>query len=291
MLIEVSGSSVNAMDTMVADGVIEGRLPNQLPITLGFDVAGTVVSVGREVRNLSVGERVFGVNFSLPLHGGTWAERVSVPAAQLAPQPDTLDDLTASAIGLAGTAARRAIDAVRPGPGDTVLISGATGGVGALAVQMAKATGATVLATARSDAADFVRGLGADAAIDYTEDLGVEVRKNARDGVQCVVHLAGDAVSLAALCQPGARFASTLGVALDSIERYGLEITNVMAVPSTAALASLGEELVRGRLRVPVAGTYPLEQAARALADFPGSLGKLVISVAARRTKRPGGAL
>lgn len=279
VLVAVDASSVNAMDVSVAGGMIEGRLPYELPITLGFDVAGTVVATGRGVTTLQVGDPVFGVHFKLPFHAGTWAEQVAVPVTQLAKRPDGLGAIAAGAIGLAGVAAKLAIDAVQPAPGETVLISGATGGVGAFAIQLAKAAGATVFATALSDQADYVRGLGADEAIDYTEEIGVEVRKAGADGVECIVHLAGDALSLAAVCLPGARFASTVGFGLEALEGSGLDLISVMATPSTEALEALGSAAAAGDLRVPITRAYPLDDVARALAEFKGSVGKLGITV------------
>lgn len=280
VLLQVSTSSVNAIDGMIAGGMIDGRLPYQLPITLGQDVAGTVVATGPGVTTLEAGDPVFGVHFEVPFHAGTWAEEVAVSASQLAKRPTGLDVATAGALGLAGTAAKLAIDAVDPGPGDTVLISGATGGVGVIAVQLAKAAGATVLATARADQAEFVRQLGADEAIDYAGDLAVEIRKAVDDGVQCVVHLAGDAMSLGAVCVPGARFASTSGHGLaEALEGLEIDVTSVMATPETHVLEALAKEIVAGRLRVPIAGTHALEDASRALDDFRGSLGKIAVAL------------
>lgn len=279
VVVAVEASSVNAMDLRVAGGMIDGRMPYELPITLGLDVAGTVVATGAGVTTLGVGDPVFGVRLKLPFHDGTWAEHAAVPAAQLAKRPDALGTVAAGAIGLAGTAAKLAVDAVHPAAGETVLISGATGGVGAFAIQLAKAAGATVLATALSDQADYVRDLGADEAIDYTGDVGVEVGKAGANGVECVVHLAGDALPLAAVCLPGARFASTVGFGLEGLRDSELEFNSVMATPSTETLEALAAAVIAGQLRVPVTRSYALEDVARALKDFSGSVGKLAVTV------------
>ena len=151
VVVDVATSSINGMDVMIWKGMIQGQMPFELPITLGQDLAGTVVAVGLGVTGFEVGDPVFGVHFKMPIHAGTLAQQVAISTAQLAKRPDGLDPSSAGALGLAGTAAKMAIDAIAPKPGETVLISGATGGVGALALQLAKRTGARVLATATGD--------------------------------------------------------------------------------------------------------------------------------------------
>jgi len=122
----------------------------------------------------------------------------------------------AGALGLAGTAALDAVQAVAPRSGEAVLISGATGGVGAIAIQYAVAAGARVIATAQpGPEADFVRDLGADHVVDYTGDLAAQVRAVAPDGVAAAVHLAGDGAQVAGLLADGGRMASTLGYGPD----------------------------------------------------------------------------
>src|SRR5206468_10929933 len=140
--------------------------------------------------------------------------------------------------------------------GDVVLVSGATGGVGAYAVQLAAATGATVLATARPDAAvDFVRGLGATGAVDYTGDVAAAVRAVAPDGLTAVVHAAGDPAALAALLRPGGRMASVLGANQENAGRADVTVTTVMGA-DPGKLPALLDGVASGTLKVPVARTY-----------------------------------
>jgi NADPH:quinone reductase-like Zn-dependent oxidoreductase len=189
-----------------------------------------------------------------------------------------LDIAAAGALGLAGTAAVDVLDAVSPQTGDSVLISGATGGVGAIAIQYAAAAGAKVIATARpGEEADFVRGLGATDVVDHTGDLSAQVRAIAPDGVDVVLHLAGDGGALTDLLADKGRLASTLGLGPDQHPAA----VSIMATPTAETLDRLAADAASSRIVVPVSRTYPLAEAPTAFADFTGgTLGKLAITIA-----------
>ena len=184
-------------------------------------------------------------------------------------------------LGLAGSAAHASIEAIAPSSGETVLIGGATGGVGAKAIQMAVARGAEVIATARpGEESDFVKDLGAHHTVDYTGDLAAQVRSIRADGVHAAVHLAGDGMEFADLVAGGGRFASTLGVGADQLGDRGLHATAVMAMPTAEVLDRLAADVAAGTLRVAVQRTYKLEETPQAMKDFArGSLGKLAITI------------
>jgi NADPH:quinone reductase-like Zn-dependent oxidoreductase len=159
-------------------------------------------------------------------------------------------------------------------------VVGATGGVGSYAVQMAKTLGATVVGTAGPGQADFVTALGADRTVDHTVDLAAAVRALRPQGVDCVIHLAGDGAALADLLVTGGRMASTLGVGPDAAPGREIRVTPVMTVPDPQLLGGLAAAVVAGDLRVPRTATYPLDRAGQALADFgAGALGKLSVTV------------
>jgi NADPH:quinone reductase-like Zn-dependent oxidoreductase len=279
VLVKVQASSVNGFDTAAAAGYLAGMMEHRYPVVLGKDFAGTVEAVGEGVTRFTAGDAVFGVVTKPFLGDGGFGEYVTVPAEiGIAALPDGADPVAAGALGLAGTAAVDALAAVSPQAGETVLVSGATGGVGAIAVQYAAAAGARVIATARpGEEADFVRGLGAAETVDYTGDVAAQVRQIAPDGVDAVVHLAGDGAVLAGLLTEKGRLASTLGLGAD---QHPAAIA-IMATPSAATLDGLAADLAAGRLTVPVARSYPLADVPAAFSDFAtGTLGKIAITVA-----------
>ncbi|GAA3473429.1 NADP-dependent oxidoreductase [Nonomuraea roseola] len=281
VLVQVRASSVNGFDLGVLGGFLKGVYEYEFPVVIGKDFAGVVAAVGEGVNEVTVGDGVFGVVMRPTLGQGGFAEYVAVPQGYgIARLPEGLDHARAGVLGLAGTAALNALDAVAPEAGETVLISGATGGVGALAIQLAVSRGATVIATARPGAeTEFVTGLGAAHAVDHA-DLAAGVRAVAPGGVHAALHLAGDGAAVADLLANGGRFASTVHFTPEDAGERDLKATTVMADPDPATLALLAAEVVQGRLRVPVAKVYPLEEAQRAIADFTGgTLGKLAVSI------------
>ncbi|MGV9306540.1 NADP-dependent oxidoreductase [Nonomuraea sp. NPDC003727] len=278
VLVRVRAASVNGFDLGVLGGLLKGVYEYEFPVVLGKDFAGSVAAVGAGVSGLAVGDEVFGVVMRPTLGQGGFAEYVVVGEQYgISRIPDGLDHARAGALGLAGTAALNAVDAVAPAPGESVLISGATGGVGAYAVQLAASRGATVIATARPGAqAAFVTALGARYVVD-PDDLRAQVEAVAPGGVQAALHLAGDGAAVAGLLVPGGRLASTLHFVPDGED---VKATAIMADPSPATLAFLAAEVVAGRLRVPLARAYDLADGAQAVADFTGgTVGKIAVTV------------
>jgi len=256
-------------------------MEHRFPVVLGKDFAGTVESTGAGVDGFAEGDTVVGVVMKPELGDGSFGERVATPAAFAAKVPDGVDAATAGALGLAGTAAHDAVEAVELQQGETVLVSGATGGVGIIAVQLLKARGAYVIATASTDdEIAFVRDHGADVVVDYREDVAAAVRENHPRGVDTVLHFAGDGAVLATLLGPGGRMASTLGLTPEQLGRGDVALAPIMANPVTATLAKLADAAAAGIIRVPVTRTYGLEDVPQGLADFAaGTLGKLAVRV------------
>jgi len=280
LLVRIRAASVNGFDFGVLSGMLRGMIEYPFPVVLGRDFAGTVEAVGEGVTQFSPGDAVFGAVTGLSLSSGTFATYLVIGEQSLARIPAGVDVVQAGALGVAGATALQAVDAIAPQPGETIVVSGATGGVGAYAVQLAAARGATVIATAKPGAAaDFVRRLGATHTVDYTDDLAAQVRAIAPDGVAAVIHAAGDVTELGSLLLPGGRLASTL---LMSPEQAGLadaSVTAVMVNPDGATLERLAAEVVAGRLQVPIERTYALTAADQAFAEFSGALGKVVITI------------
>ncbi|HYF76889.1 MAG TPA: NADP-dependent oxidoreductase [Symbiobacteriaceae bacterium] len=282
VLVRVLSSSLNGFDLSVAAGWLKGMMEHRFPVVLGKDFAGTVETVGAGVSRFAVGDRVFGVVMKPVLGDGAFGEFVTVPESfGISHMPAELNFQAAGALGLAGVAALMAVDAVAPAANETVLVSGATGGVGAFAVQLAAARGAKVIATAKpGDETTFARQMGATQTVDYSGDLAVAVRALYPNGVDAVIHLAGDGVQLSDLLVSGGRIASTLGLSPDQLGDRPVTLTGIMATPDAARLDRLAADVASGQLRVPIQATYPLEEVPQAMKDFrAGTLGKLVVTL------------
>jgi NADPH:quinone reductase len=286
--VRVRAAGVNGFDVYQANGYLMAMMPHQLPTVIGRDFAGVVEAVGEGRGDVAVGDEVIGfVPAMPPLHVGTYAELVAGgPELVLSPKPAGLTFETAAAIPLAGVAALDAVDAVGVGPGDTVLIVGATGGVGAVAVQLAVQRGASVIATAKAgDEEAFVRALGASETVDYaTEDVATAIRARVPGGIDALIDTVSrdDAfVRMAELVRDGGRIATTLSTAdVDGLAARGIRATNVVALPTPGKLAMLAEQAASGTLRVEVQRTFPLAEAPAALAAFmAGTRGKIVLTI------------
>lgn len=168
VLIKVSAAGVNPLDNMISRGEVKMIVPYKLPQTAGNEVVGIVEQTGSEVQNLKVGDRVFG---RLPLDSiGAFAEFVAVDSAALAKVPDYLTDEEAAAIPLTALTIMQALDLMGAKAGKSIFISGGTGGVGAMAIPIAKAKGLTVITNGDGANAERVLALGADQFIDYKKE-------------------------------------------------------------------------------------------------------------------------
>ncbi|MEV0379572.1 NADP-dependent oxidoreductase [Nonomuraea sp. NPDC050643] len=281
MLIRVRAAGVNPPDWKLR------RTPyppdyTEPPLVPGWDVSGVVEEVGVYVGRFKPGDEVFGmVNF--PLYGGAYAEYVVARPRQFARKPAGVDHVRAAALPMPGLTAWQAFsDVAGVAPGQRVLVHAAAGGVGHLAVQLAKLRGAYVIGTARAAKHDFVRGLGADEVIDYT---GVDFAA-AVSGVDVVFDLVGKdypARSLPVLRDGGA-FIGAAGMSdadVAAYERAGLRHGVFVVEPDHAALAELGALVADGRLNPHVDRVFPLAGAAKAhtLIESGDFVGKLVLEI------------
>jgi NADPH:quinone reductase-like Zn-dependent oxidoreductase len=281
LLVRVQASSVNPVDAAIAGGFLKGVLDYEFPVTLGRDYAGVVERVGSAVSGYAVGDMVFGsLAFAPPLHDGTWAELVAVPHDRsVTRRPASVDARHAGAAPVAALTALAAHDAVDPRPGATVLVIGASGGVGSFVVQLAARAGATVIAPGLPEDGDYLRGLGARAVPDRADDVAA-VRARHPDGIDALVDLVSRSPealnAYAAVVHDGGRIASSVGAAGDGPGR-----TNVMGVPSRENLERLARLLEDGTLSVPIQASYPLTQADQALKALAGqhTQGKLAIAI------------
>ena len=246
VLVEVEAASVNGFDLSVAAGYVWDMIPGiEFPVVLGRDLVGTVTAVGDGVDNVSVGDRVAAVipGMALGPKTGSFTEYVALPVTAVTAVPSDVDAQQAAVIGLAGVAAHDALEALHIQAGETVLVSGATGGVGSIAVQLAVAAGATVIGTAQpGQEEEYVRSLGAAHTVDYTGDVPAAVKAIAPQGVDKIVHVAGDPAALATILNADGVIASTLGATAEQVGREDVTVATIMAGANAAQ---------RLRLRMP----------------------------------------
>src|SRR4051794_8483803 len=283
ILVRVHASSVNPVDNSIAAGMLaQMGVAYDYPVTLGRDYAGVVEQAGSAVSIYRPGDQVFGflLHANPTAHDGSWAELITVTEElSIAPVPDGVELAIAGAAPLAGITALALVDALELSQGDVLLVAGATGGVGSVAVQLAAHAGARILAPALSEDESFLRELGVSDIVprDGDGDVGAAVRELVPDGVDALIDLVNYTPgSYDAALKPDARVASSTGAAGDGPGR-----SNVMATPTPESLQRLGALLADGTLRVPVQATYPLTQAPEALAALPSehTQGKLAIEV------------
>ena len=281
--VKVAAASVNRFDLAVAAGQTKGLMEQAYPTVLGKDFAGTVDALGAGVSEYSVGDRVFGTVTKPVIQDGSFAEYVTVPVSMgVARLPKSVSFVNGAALGLAGSAAYAAFEGAQIGLEHTVLVVGATGGVGQQVVQLAAATGATVTATAMSAAgAAAVTGLGASRVIDPADgDVAAQTRRVYPEGVDVVVHLAGD-VGVVSAVREGGTFVSTLVYSPEQVPNDAVSVVPVMAAPTPDRLTQIAADHAEGRTKVSVQATYTLDQVPEAFAAFAaGTLGKLVVTVA-----------
>lgn len=276
VLVRVAAAGVNPVDWKTR---ARGGFLGEPPFTVGWDVAGTVEEVGAGVTRFEVGDRVFGMP-RFPREAAAYADYVTSPSRQLARIPDELGDVEAASLPLAGLTAWQAlVETAGVQPGQRVLILGAAGGVGHLAVQIAKARGAHVVGTARSAKHAFLAELGVDEAVDYTQEA---VEERVRDA-DLVLDPFGDESGLPGL-RDGGLFVTLSGSALEPLrERAGgrVGVKAILVEPDRAGLEALAGLVEAGELRPHVSRTFPLEQAARAheLGQTGRTQGKLVLTV------------
>ena len=278
--VRIRAASVNGFDLAVVAGLTKDYMEHRFPLVLGKDFAGEVDAVGAGVTDYAVGDRVFGTVTKPYVGDGSFAEYVTVPTAiGIAKLPENVSFTDGAALGLTGAAAHGIIEAAALQPGQTVLVVGATGGVGNQVVQLAAAAGARVIATAHTDAErELVSRLGADVVVDHQADLAAQVRTTAPDGVDAVVHLAGDH-GVVELVRDGGQFVSTLLGSPEQVPTQTATVVPVFANPTPETLAWSAANQANGDTTVAIQEVFSFEQVQAAFDAFAnGTLGKIVIT-------------
>lgn len=278
LLIRVHASSVNPADAAIASGMLKGMAEYEFPVTLGRDFAGVVEEVGSAVGGFEAGDSVFGfvLHANPTVHDGSWADHVVMPPDSLARLPENVDLATAGVMPVAALTAIAAFDALELSADDSVLVVGASGGVGSFFVRLAAAAGVRVIAPALPDDGEYLSEPGVHEILERTSDVVAQVRERYPEGVDAVLDLVSFTPD-ASVLKDGGRLASSLGAAGEGPGR-----SNLMASGTTANLERLGDLLEAGALRVHLQHTYPLERAADALQSIASThtQGKLAIAIA-----------
>ena len=279
VMVEVHAAAINPIDWIVMDGDMRSMLDYDLPWIVGYDVAGVVTELGSGASTFSVGDRVFARADSM--QAGTMAEFCAVKESDLARQASGLTHQQSAGVPLAGLTAWQALyDNGELAAGQRVLIHAGSGGVGTLAIQFAKSTGAWVATTASAANRDLVTGLGADQFVDYSEERFEEVV----DPCDVVFDMmGGDTLERSfEVVKPGGHVVSIKGDAPDGLaEEKGVTFGQFFMTPSGSQLAQIVELIEAGAVRPIVDREFPLDDvvAAYAHARSGDANGKVVVTV------------
>jgi NADPH:quinone reductase-like Zn-dependent oxidoreductase len=247
VLVRVIAAGVNPIDAIIREGTYASEFGTNLPLVPGYDIAGVVEKTGAKITRLKVGDAVYGY----VLRGGGYAEYAVASEKELSPKPKSLSFVAAAAVPLAALTAWQAlIDTAKLRAGQTVLIHGGSGGVGTMAIQIAKARGARVIATASTPNQDLLKELGADVAIDYTKVKFEDVAK----GVDVVLDSVGkDTLARSYGVVKKGGFIATLVSRLDQAEldKHRIRGASISVKPNTAELAEI-TKLIEGKKIKPV---------------------------------------
>ncbi|MDN3239982.1 NADP-dependent oxidoreductase [Glycomyces tritici] len=278
--VRVRAAGVNPVDPAARE---IGLYIGQPPFILGWDVSGVVEKVGIGVTRFKPGDEVFGMP-RFPHQAGTHAEFVTAPSRQFARKPAALSHLEAAGLPLCGLTAWQAlVDNAGLAAGQSVLIHAAAGGIGHLAVQIAKARGAHVIATASAGKHDFVRALGADEVIDYR---AVDFTEAVADVDVALTTLAGDyAARSVSVIRDGGVLAqlyySLRDAEFPEAVARGIRTDFMLVEPDEIGLKALAALADEGKLKVHVSQTFPLEDFVKAheAMESGGAIGKIVLTV------------
>ncbi|GAA5522628.1 NADP-dependent oxidoreductase [Aliifodinibius salicampi] len=282
VLVRVQAAGVNPVDAAVARGMLDEMIPAQFPAVPGWDVAGEVKERGHAARRFDIGDEVYAYARRPTVQHGTFAEYVVLPECYLAHRPREITVEEAGGIPLVGLTAYQALFQYGDLQEDhTLLILGASGGVGTLAIQLAKSAGATVIGVASDENKDYMKDLGADHTIDYKAgDVGEAVSSIVPEGVDFIFH-----------CSRG----NSLDQSIDTLKRGGqlISITNsqpdvpddisfqyVFVEPNASQLKHIQELADEGEITVPISKTFDLDKVQAVLQEIESlhTQGKTVIT-------------
>lgn len=284
VLVKVQAAGVNPVDAAVVGGMLKDAIPGEFPLIPGWDVAGVVEDTGHSVSRFSSGDEVYAYARRPKIQHGTFAEYISLPESYLAERPTNISMEEAGGIPLVGLTAYQSIfDFGELKKEQTLLILGASGGVGTLAIQLAKSVGANVIGVASESNHEYMKELGADITIDYNDNhVGNAVKEAKPEGVDLIFH-----------CSRGDSFKQVMETGVLKDEGKVASITNsnpdisddihfkyVFVEPNAEQLEHMTVLADSGKISVPVTDTFSLEEAGEALQKIQTlhTRGKLIVT-------------
>jgi len=278
-LVRVIASSVNPADPLTLSGKYAREFGTHLPLIPGYDIAGVVEKTGANVTKLKVGDAVYGY----PTFGGGWAEYVTVQEWEVAAKPASVNFVEAAAVPMVALTAWQAlVDVAKLQAGETILIHGGSGGVGSFAVQIAKALGARVIATASTTNQDLLKQLGADEAVDYTKTRFEDIAKDV-DTVLDPVGKETLARSYGVVKKGGIVMSLVAGPDPVELKKRGIRGAGISVHPDAEDLTEIAHLIDAGKIKPIVTQVLPLSEAitAQRQAATHHTRGKVVLRIAA----------
>lgn len=288
VLVQVAATSVNPIDRRLRSGELQEYITRTFPVIPGWDVSGRIVKVGSEVTDWDVGDDILGLAFTWSIQHGTYAEFTPIKASSIAAKPTELSFKEAAALPLVTLTAWQSLsEFAEIRPGQTVLIHAGAGGVGSVAIPIAKYLGATVYTTTSAGNVDYVRSLGADYVIDYREtDYASYVKNSEPEGIDVVLEslLSDEAIESAIhLVKPNGTviYLNNEPPNMPEIAEKNIKTEFIHHRPDGHSLSELLPLFQQGVLKVPRIQEMPLEQAEEAhrLSEAGHTQGKIVLTV------------
>jgi NADPH2:quinone reductase len=284
--IAVAYAGVNPVDSKIAQGHLQGRIPHQFPLILGWEACGTIHSLGKGVNSFKVGDKVYLYCRKPTVQWGAWAEYLAYPAKEIALAPKTLSMAESAGVPLAGlTAWQGLFDKLKLQPNETVIIHGGAGGVVGFAIQWAKIRGAHVISTASESKFDYVKELGADKVIDYKKTPFVEeILRNHPGGIDAVYDtIGGETYRLSfSTLKPKGRIVSILEPTDSYLcQKHDVEAHYLFVEPNGKQLKEMAALFDNKRAKPPAIRQLPLDQAQKAIDEIKGghTKGKIILEI------------
>lgn len=284
--IQIAYAGINPVDWKICEGLLRERMPYEFPIVLGWDVAGIITKIGKQVSRLKIGDEVFAYARKSKIKDGTLAEYICLEADHVAFRPEKIGLREAAAIPLTGlTSWQSLFDSANLKTNESILIHAGAGGIGSMAIQFAKQQGAKIFTTANQQNHAYVKKLGADVAIDYKqEDFVAKIKSILPSGVDVVFDTIGGSTLEKSLdvIKPGGRLVSLLQqLPADIAEKRHIIATYVFVHPNGSQLKTIAELIDAGKVVPPHLKEYPFNQTQEAFAELKTGhvQGKIVIKI------------